>query len=502
MNLDTTLIDFSGNSSNASDQWRLEDAFRGVQIFGGIGSGKSSGSGRTFARAVLRSGFGGVVLCAKPDERENWERLAKDAGRSKDLIIFTAPEKDATGNLLEPEYFFNPLDYQGRRKDSGQTYNLVSLFMQIYQMGRVISGEGLAKDGERFWDNALKRCMSRMIDLLKLAQQPVSVSNMRKLITNALIKAEVEELNRIRGLDNKAESNDKLQKWAEYNYYIYCYLKIKLHYKKMETRPLDEIQEYAAIFHDVKNYFEREFATIAEKTKTIIVESFLGIAEPFSSGILKRYFAGATSPEVCPEVTFKEGKILVLDFPFKKHLDAGVYAQSIYKLLWQQTVERRKYKAGDIPVFLWVDEAQMALSSYDQVFQTTARSAGVCTVFLSQNISNYYVAIGGSNATSRANSLLGNLATKVFHANNDAVTNEWAAKTIGKEFVAIESISSGQSQSISLVKQLHFQVEPRRFTVLKSGGVTNDFRVEAIITVAGRQWSDGKNYIQRSFNQK
>ena len=121
MNLDTTLIDFSGNSSNASDQWRLEDAFRGVQIFGGIGSGKSSGSGRTFARAVLRSGFGGVVLCAKPDERENWERLAKDAGRSKDLIIFTAPEKDATGNLLEPEYFFNPLDYQGRRKDSGQT---------------------------------------------------------------------------------------------------------------------------------------------------------------------------------------------------------------------------------------------------------------------------------------------------------------------------------------------------------------------------------------------
>ncbi len=42
---------------------------RGVQIFGGIGSGKSTGSGRTLVLKYLNAGFGGIVLCGKVDER-------------------------------------------------------------------------------------------------------------------------------------------------------------------------------------------------------------------------------------------------------------------------------------------------------------------------------------------------------------------------------------------------------------------------------------------------
>lgn len=56
------------------DAWRLRDACEGTVIFGGTGSGKSSGSGRAIARAFLRAGFGGLVLCAKQDEeRERWK---------------------------------------------------------------------------------------------------------------------------------------------------------------------------------------------------------------------------------------------------------------------------------------------------------------------------------------------------------------------------------------------------------------------------------------------
>ena len=56
------------------DPFTLNDATQGVQIFGGVGSGKTSGSGRALAHAYLNAGFGGVVLCAKADEADLWRR--------------------------------------------------------------------------------------------------------------------------------------------------------------------------------------------------------------------------------------------------------------------------------------------------------------------------------------------------------------------------------------------------------------------------------------------
>ena len=62
----------------AEDVWRLEDAVRGVQIFGGIGSGKSSASGRELALTYLKNGYSGIVLTGKVDEKETWIKYAKE----------------------------------------------------------------------------------------------------------------------------------------------------------------------------------------------------------------------------------------------------------------------------------------------------------------------------------------------------------------------------------------------------------------------------------------
>lgn len=500
MKFDQTLLNFSAEENSFSDVWTLEDAFKGVQIFGGIGSGKTSGSGRTLATAFLSNGFGGLVLCAKPTEREDWENLAKQTGRTKDLKIFCEPKLDGSGNIISPEYFFNPLDYEASREGGGETFNLVNLFMQIYQMGRVISGEGLSSGGERFWDNALKRCLSRMIDFLRLADEPVTVANMYRLISEALNKKEIEFLNELRE-NNDEDSFEKISEWAKFNFYVHCLVRVMNSYSKLKKENGTDkglIESKRKQIQIVKNYFEREFANLAEKTKTIIVESFLGLAEPFQTGILEKYFSGKTN--ITPEETFEQGKIIILDFPIKNYLEAGVYAQGLFKLLWQQAVERRKYKEDNIPVFLWVDESHNFLTSYDQIFQTTARSAGVSTVFLSQNISNYYVAIGGNNSTARVNSLLGNLSTKIFHANNDYVTNEWAANTIGKTWVKPKSFTVGESQSFGMSEQFNWELLPNFFTTLKNGGRKNHGYVEAVI-VTSRNWSNGKNFLIRSFQQ-
>lgn len=90
--LDTPLLHISPH-----DIWAIRDACQGVQIFGAIGSGKTSGSGAALAKAFLRQGFGGLVMCAKPEERVLWERYAHETDRSEHLIVISP---DQSGGLI------------------------------------------------------------------------------------------------------------------------------------------------------------------------------------------------------------------------------------------------------------------------------------------------------------------------------------------------------------------------------------------------------------------
>ena len=121
-------------------------------------------------------------------------------------------------------------------------------------------------------------------------------------------------------------------------------------------------------------------------------------------------------------------------------------------------------------------------------------------------MSNYYAAIGGKYPKETTNSLLGVLGTKIFHSNNDYVTNEWASNTIGRTFRVQQSTSTSFSElgagSMTESEALHYQVQPVEFSTLKSGGDDNRFYVDGIITVAGKKWKDGKNYVRKSFYQK
>jgi hypothetical protein len=65
-------------------------------------------------------------------------------------------------------------------------------------------------------------------------------------------------------------------------------------------------------------------------------------------------------------------------------------------------------------------------------FQSTARSARAATVYITQNLPSRYARIGGRNPQDQADAIIGNFQTKIFHANSDHRTNQWAAETIGR----------------------------------------------------------------------
>src|ERR1017187_3883532 len=83
----TGWADHRGLVDMGGDIWRIKDACEGTMIFGGTGSGKTSGSGRALATSFLAAGFGGLVLCAKPDEPALWRSYAAETGRETDLLI-------------------------------------------------------------------------------------------------------------------------------------------------------------------------------------------------------------------------------------------------------------------------------------------------------------------------------------------------------------------------------------------------------------------------------
>ena len=243
-----------------------------------------------------------------------------------------------------------------------------------------------------------------------------------------------------------------------------------------------------------------------EKTKSVVTESFLGIAEPFLTGLLFSHFSGKTN--IYPEWTYTQQSIIVLNFPIKEFLDAGIIAQSVFKLIFQQTLERRPKGENFNPVFLWCDEAQYFVNPYDQLFLTTARSSKVATVFLSQNISNYLAIMGkGQETKAQVDSLMGNLCTKIFHANSDAETNEYASRLVGSVMRAVYN-ESAQYNHASLLPthsegtstQLMAQLTPRDFTILSTGG--KEKKVHGILIVSGKEWSDGDNFQMVTWNQK
>ncbi|MCB0841573.1 MAG: TraM recognition domain-containing protein, partial [Bacteroidetes bacterium] len=195
--------------------------------------------------------------------------------------------------------------------------------------------------------------------------------------------------------------------------------------------------------------------------------------------MLRRQFGGSSTLKL--EDAFS-GKIILLDIPIQTHEYAGRIAQALYKYTFQKAVEQRDLRSFPNPLVLWQDEAQAFLLPGDSAFMSTCRSSRVGSVLLSQNISNFYAALGGGQKSeSQVNSLLALCNTKIFHANNDHVTNEWAAKTIGMGIKNLTSVNiGGPSESASSSQHMHYLVEPREFTMLKTGGPANRYLVDAV----------------------
>ncbi len=477
------------------------DSVEGTLITGSTGSGKSSGPGRHIALSMLKSGFGFCVLCAKPDEVRRWERYAEEAGRSNDLVIFNK-KSSLKFNFLKYE-----MDRSG--EGAGEILNVINALMNLNEQNRIHQSGGGGKE-ERFWDNSLRRLISRTISLLKIVNEEVSISNMRNLVANCFQEDEPKTYYHLKNLVTTKEEIDPnerkkakvdLDLWVKSSYFLRLIEKVG----KKEFETISEEDEA----HMITDYWIKEFPRISERTTSIIIESFMGIIEPFNNrGVLKKQFSGGLSEELLPENIATQNKIVIVDFSIKEFGLAGVYAATIYKTTFQSAMERRDIEREDNPkpVSLWIDEYQSFCSPLtDSLFQATARSSWVATVYITQNINSLYFVMGHNMPEARAKSLLGNMNLKYFASNSDYETNNWASNMIGKHLAYVQNIQTDKNREITTSRnqQIQFRITSDHFTTLKTGRKTNKYIVQAVVFKAGKSWGkDKKNYAIVKFNQR
>ena len=155
---------------------------------------------------------------------------------------------------------------------------------------------------------------------------------------------------------------------------------------------------------------------------------------------------------------------------------------------------------------LWVDEAHLFINpEYDAEYQSTSRSCGAITVYITQNLPSYLVAMGGSSAMNRTQNLLGNMNIQVFCAQGEKQTNTYASDLIGKQYIPVGGgRSENENGEVSTSSKMEYQYSflPVNFTQLRMGRKANNYQVDCVIFKTGRLWKDGKNYIQTFFDQR
>lgn len=490
--------------------WKIRNAFEGVQIFGGIGSGKTSGSGRYLALKYLTNDFGGLVLTVKSDEVKHWKELCALAGRSDDLII-VSPKGDQRFNFIE---------YESSGNDGkSSTENLVQVLKTVISANEE---QNSGKSDDSFWQNSLDLLLFNTIDLVKLAYDEVTLDKLYEIV-GSIPKPEDASLtkNVIDEKDSKSDSHKTHTKSAFFIALEKVEEKLRVRKKTWVDNLSEDEYEYlnvsgtlddqfiwrdetARLFNRVCQFFFDNYIPLSDKTRSIV--DFICISffyKLLREPIYSTFCSGKSTftPESC-----LDGKIIILDFPVKLYYSVGRSCQILFKYIWQRAMERRDISVNGRPCFLWADESQNFIHSYDSDYQATTRSCRVSTVYLTQNLANYYANMSSNRAEHRVKAFLGTLNTKIFHSNADIDTNKYASQLIGEWKVTKFNQSEGKSVdginlNISAEEVYEPRYRPEYFSRLSTGGESNNLFCEAVLHFQGIQLSAEFNSAKMAFNQ-
>ena len=446
--LDAVLFTWAGTPFN------LRSLCQSVLILGAAGAGKTSGSGRHFQRILISiPNSGGLIIASKPEDREDWIRAFKAAGREGDLTIM-GPNEEVRCN------FFGAI--------GGDASNLTN---GIEVMAELV---GKQKDNsqESFWPRKRKEAFYNAIVMLRLAGEEVSAFNILRFIRGAATTVEM--------LQDKA--------------YLGGYTQSILHRAYGGAKGHRDVYDYQAAFE----MWTKTWPQSADKTRANIEAEVSGVCHPMVSGVVRDLIGTTTNFK--PEELGK-GKWLLVDMPLQVYGESGRFVGAAMKLLVQKSILARHAKGDDGPICIWIDECHNYITSYDAVTLAEQRSHRGVAAYLTQSIHSFTSNIGEAFT----DALLTNFGTKIFHQVGDAKTADYGSSLLGQ--VLEDFVGGGPEMPQSPLGTMTFKpsfnsqftpvLQPREFmTGLRtSGGV-----VDAIV-IRSEPFADGNRHALISFQQ-
>jgi hypothetical protein len=444
----------------------------GLAVLGQTGSAKTS-SMRTAIRRLLRLGLGGVVFTVKDDsepgakdgEFETWKKFCSDEGRAADVVELR-PGIDS----------FNFITAEAKGDGRSEDALIENIIEVMLAASAVIDG----KHKTDIWDKAAKGLMRSILTIIVTARDEIKIeelydcfSSMPKGTDQASVDAFMKRspiVSLINDADAAVKANPKRQ---------HPDLQISL------------------------NYIFKEWPNIDQKTTSSVVFTLTALCDTLRRSPLRDWLCGKTtvSPADC-----RKGKIILINYPILKYGESARLAQVIIKASCQRIWQR----VGGEFVFKWFDEVQYGFHPTDTDFASTRRSLKVIDVIMLQNLPLFYTK-AGEDAKNVVMAYLGNMNTKLFFLNSDKETNEYASGLYGDALVRRRNygkssnsngggFSGGSSRGENEVWEP--VVRPVEFTKLKNGRRINDFYTTGYVFQTGRTWSNGKNYLKVTFDQK
>ena len=377
------------------DSFTVRDSFNGVHVFGAIGSGKTSGTGRALAGAYLRAGYGGLVLCAKPEEVELWISYCKQHGREKSIILF------------DRNRHFNFLQYEFARKGADAANSVTDILMKILKVADMAAGQGQGREGEAIWIKTTRECLLNTVTVLFSATGMVRIESIVEFILSMPTAPPSTEEEKKRQVNNYAL--DRLT--------------------RCRKNPVHRLPEHT--LKRVRNYFFKQFIATPEKMRGSVIASVCAELNRFSDGILREQFC--TTTDLVPEFVFSGG-VIIMAFPVLSFNEEGLVAQALFKQIFQRAVESRNGLASEFherPIFLWADESHLFCSETDDLFLSTCRGSKCAVVYLSQSLPTYYAQLGNQQEN-RVDGFIGKFGSQIFHTNADPRSNKYASSLIGR----------------------------------------------------------------------
>jgi hypothetical protein len=469
-----------------TDFLRFRDLIEGgALITGGLGSGKSSTSAKSLAMSFLEAGMGGLVLTVKSDETEHFIEYARQTGREKDVIIFNAE----SGLSFDPLYYV--WNVPGRSAAHIET--IVELFTTLMSVGKVYS----ASSQERYFENAVQELIRAALVLLSNAGDPISILSIHQVITSLPTE------------NGQLDNPD----WIASSYSGKLVLKLR------ERRHTFTESQKSDLDIAMTFLFEK-WPEEDPRTRSNVESTWSGMASKFTYDPFRSMFCSGRV-DFSPEETTHGRRVVLADVPVLEYgRDASRLCQVLLKIVFQQAWLRHSFKPGCCHgAFLFQDEFALLMHRNENHFHMVCRGSAIAPVCIVQNILSIAAEeFGEQTPGSKTLGFLGLISVKIFHANNETQTNQYAADQIGKHWADIAGWSgstggAGTHQhtqaGVSGNKQYVHKYEPERFTQLLKPDSENPLSA-AVVYASGRIFNatktdrnpEGKNYISCVFSRE